>query len=218
MSAQEISRQTLQRLPLYTNYLRALPEGSVSVSSTDIAAGLGLNPVQVRKDLAAVGSGGRPRTGYQTQRLLSHLMAYLGKGQSRPAVLAGVGSLGHALALYRGFADYGVEIVALFDRSPALVGSKCGERTILSMEAMEDACRELASPIGIITVPDKAAQEVCDRMVKSGVKAIWNFAPTCLTVPPDVAVLNENMAASLALLTARADALAQSHGKELAGD
>lgn len=195
-----VSRHTLQRLPLYVNYLRSLP-GSVShVSSTDIASSLVLNPVQVRKDLASLGCSGRPRTGYDTQRLATRLNACMSGGSLQDAVLVGLGHLGRALTAH-GFSDYGVKLAGLFDNSPALVGSRFFGHVVQGVERLPAFCRELASPVGIITVPARQAQAICDLLVAGNVKALWNFAPVCLSVPEDVVVLDEDIAASLTLLS-----------------
>lgn len=113
----------------------------------------------------------------------------------------GAGSLGKALLSYRGFEQYGVEIVMAFDGDAKKAEQKVGEKMILPMEKLENLCRRMNIHIGIITVPADSAQEVCDRLVDGGVRAIWNFAPIHLNVPDHVLVQNENMAVSLAALS-----------------
>lgn len=204
-TVQGISKQALLRLPYYLNYLKLLQkEGTMVVSAPKIAAALALNEVQVRKDIALVSScAGKPKTGFQVDLLIHDLESFLGYDNVDEAVLIGAGQLGRSLLGYKGFADYGLQIVAAFDRDPTLFDLRFdGEQRIFPMEKLEDLCRRLRVHIGIICVPPKSAQDVCDRLVACGIRAVWNFAPTHLTVPDGVLLQNENMASSLAVLSA----------------
>ena len=204
MEKRSVSTQTLQRLPLYLNYLRSLPKGkSENISATAIADALRLGDVQVRKDLALVSSGGRPKVGYVTRELTSDIENFLGYHDVETAVLVGAGDLGHSLLSYDGFSGYGLEIAAAFDRDPALVGTTIAGKRVLSMEKLVDLCCRMQIHVGIIAVPGGEAQAVCDTLVSSGVLAIWNFAPVRLDVPEDVLVRNEDLAGSLAVLAKR---------------
>ncbi len=204
MEKRSVSTQTLQRLPLYLNYLRSLPKGkSENISATAIADALRLGDVQVRKDLALVSSGGRPKVGYVTRELTSDIENFLGYHDVETAVLVGAGDLGHSLLSYDGFSGYGLEIAAAFDRDPALVGTTIAGKRVLSMEKLVDLCCRMQIHMGIIAVPGGEAQAVCDTLVSSGVLAIWNFAPVRLDVPEDVLVRNEDLAGSLAVLAKR---------------
>ncbi len=199
-----ISRQSLKRLPLYLGYLRSLPVcGSVNTSATAIAQALGLSDVQVRKDIAQVSQGGRPKTGYVTHDLIADIELFLGYNDTNCAVLVGAGYLGHALLRYDGFAKYGLQIVAAFDTDEALIGKSVGGKPILPVEKLADLCARLKVCVGIIAVPAAQAQAVCDRMVAQGVRAIWNFAPIALNTPGNILVHNENLADSLAALSGR---------------
>ena len=199
---QSVSRQTLQRLPDYLNCLKALyKKGTSTVSAKTIAEILDLGEIQVRKDLASVSTGGKPKIGYVTLDLIKDLEDYLGYHDSHDAVLVGAGKLGKALLSYEGFKEYGLNIVAAFDAKGAEDNKDGSEGKILPVESLSDLCRRLQIRIGIITVPASAAQEICDLLVQSGVLAIWNFAPTHLNVPENILVKNENMAASLAVLS-----------------
>ncbi len=204
MKLQSISTQTLHRIPLYLNYLRSLPEdGSENISATAIAEALGLNDVQVRKDLAQVSSGGRPKIGYVTKRLIADIEEFMGYNDTRSAIIAGAGNLGRALFSYGGFSEYGLELVAAFDVDDSLIGTSIAGKPVLSFDRMKDLCQRMKIRIGIITVPADAAQQVCDQMVESGILAIWNFAPVHLNVPAGVLVRYENIACSLAVLAKR---------------
>lgn len=202
MATQTISKSTLARLPLYLTYLRSLPKsGADNVSATSIAEALGQNQVQVRKDLAAVSSSGRPKIGYITCDLIREIEEFLGYDNANDAVLVGAGKLGRALLGYEGFKNYGLNILAAFDTDAALTGRDEAGKPVFGMEKLGNVCGRLGVRIGIITVPAPFAQEVCDALIDAGVLAIWNFAPVRLVVPEGILVQNENMASSLAILS-----------------
>lgn len=195
-----ISKHTLQRLPMYLSYIQGLPEDAPkNISATTIAEALQLNDVQVRKDLASVSSSGKPKVGYNVKDLIAELEAFLGYNDIDNAVIVGAGSLGKALLNYSGFKAYGLNIIAAFDlcEEPTEFQGK----TIFPIAQLGSFCRKVNVHIGIITVPASSAQEICDLLVESGIRAIWNFAPVHLVVPDGILVQNENMASSLALLS-----------------
>ena len=180
---------------------KSLPEGSsVNISATALAAGLHMGEVQVRKDLALVSSGGRPKIGYNRAALIADIEQFLGYGNTNDAVLIGAGKLGRALLGYSGFAEYGLNIVAAFDENDAIIGTSKSGKPIMHLSRLGEICRREQIKIGIITVPAEQAQGVCDLLISNGILAIWNFAPKHLNVPDHILVQNENMAASLALL------------------
>ena len=195
-----ISKATLGRLPSYLEFLRNLPPDKVPyISATAIAKHLGLGEVQVRKDLAAVSGAGKPKLGYVTAELVEKLEECLGCNQVTSAVLVGAGKLGRALLQYDEFEKYGVKISAAFDSNERAIS--LGSKTeILPMNQFEYFCKTKNIKLGIITVGEGSAQAVCDQMVKSGITAIWNFAPCKLKVPIGVLLQNENLALSLAHL------------------
>lgn len=197
----EISKATLKRLPTYLAYLKSLPEGSsVNISATALAAGLHMGEVQVRKDLAMVSDGGRPKIGYLRESLIDDIEQFLGYDNTTDAVLIGAGKLGQALLGYKGFDDYGLNILAAFDAKPSREKTEDG-KPIYPMDKLEPFCRANKVLMGIITVPGEYAQQVCDKLIGCGIKAIWNFAPVHLEVPPHILVQYENMATSLAVLS-----------------
>jgi len=199
----KISKATIQRLPAYLRCLQSFrQQGIRTVTSTMVAEALGLNSIQVRKDLALVSSvSGRPKTGFAIQELIVDVRNFLGYDRASEAILVGAGGLGAALIGYTGFADYGLHIVAAFDSNPSLIGRSYNGVSILSVEEMPAFIQENNILMGIITVPKGAAQSVCDIMTDAGVRAVWNFAPVHLAVPQGVALRNEDMAASLAVLS-----------------
>jgi len=201
MERKEISKSVLKRLPGYLSYLKSLPDGTATyISATALANALGMGEVQVRKDLAMVSDGGRPKIGYLRESLIEDISQFLGYDNTTDAILIGAGKLGQALLGYNGFAAYGLNILAAFDAAPAADKTDDG-KYIYHMDALEGFCRANSVLMAIITVPAQYAQEVCDRLIACGIKAIWNFAPTHLDVPANILVQNENMATSLAVLS-----------------
>lgn len=200
-----VSKATLERLPSYHRCLAEKQEaGEKTVSSTAIAEELHLSAVQVRKDLAAISSAaGKPKLGFEVDELLDDINRLLGYNNVTDAVLVGVGGLGSALAGYGGFKSYGLNIVAAFDTDPARIGKEVGGVRVYSADVLSQTVREKKVRIGIIAVPKQAAQAAADALVEGGVRAIWNFAPVHLALPADIAVKNEDMAASLAILSRR---------------
>jgi len=202
MALKPISTQSLQRMPMYLNYLKELPIGKAgNISATTMAEDLRLNDVQVRKDLAMVGQGGRPKIGYVVKDLISDMEHCLGYNNTDSAVLIGAGNLGRTILAYEGFSECGVDIVVAFDSDESYVGSTIKGKQILPVNKLSSICSRMKIKMGIIAVSAGEAQGVCDILVKSGVVAIWNFAPVRLDVPSHVLVQNENMASSLAVLS-----------------
>ncbi len=198
----EVSRSVLKRLPVYLAYLKSMPEDAPAhISATALAGALGMGEVQVRKDLALVSDGGRPKIGYLRERLIDDIQQFLGYDNTTDAVLVGAGRLGCALLGYGGFAEYGLNILAGFDADPAKLGTDESGKPILPVEKLQSFCRSRKVLMGIITVPAAQAQAVCDQLIAVGIKAIWNFAPAHLDVPENILVQTQNMATSLAVLS-----------------
>jgi len=200
--SKSISIQALQRLPLYLQYLKSMSlEKETNISAKTLGNALGFGEIQVRKDLAAVSDGGKPKVGYCSADLIKDIESFLGYDNVSDAVLVGAGKLGKALLSYEGFNAYGLNIVAAFDSDAEKCGTDESGKQILPIDKMDNLCRRMKIEIGIIAVPAAQAQSVCDILVQSGIEAIWNFAPTHLTVPQGVILKNEIMAASLAVLS-----------------
>lgn len=203
MPKANISRQTVKRIPVYLHLLKRLQKDNQTIiSAPSAAAELNLNEVQVRKDFAAISTtSGKPKSGFIIDELITNMESIAGYNNTNEAILVGVGSLGKALLTYRGFEEYGLNIVAGFDTDTNLNGTTIADKPIKSLAEIKSFCTKNKVNIGILTVPASAAQEVCDILVESGMLAIWNFAPANLNVPEGILVQNENMAASLALLS-----------------
>ena len=193
----------MKRLPVYLSYLKSINDGTIeNISSPVIARALNLNEVQVRKDLASVSStGGKPKTGFDLLQLINDIENVLGYNNVNEAVVVGVGNLGKALLKYSGFEECGVRITAAFEKNPELLGEEIGGKTVFSVSRLQNLCERMKIHIGIITVPAEEAQEICDILVDSGIRGIWNFAPVKLNVPDNVAVRDENLGVSLSLLS-----------------
>ena len=203
MACSSIPKATLGRIPIYIQYIRSLPcEDNATISAPIIARGLSLGEVQVRKDLALISGRGKPRIGYERERLLEDLERCLGYDGVTNAVLIGAGKLGRALLDFNGFEEYGIRILAGFDcnERPIQMGKS---KMVLPISGLGQFCRDNGVAVGIITVGQGSAQEVCDMLVSFGIRAIWNFAPCQLTLPDGVILKQENLALSLAHLNSQ---------------
>ena len=197
MKTTDVSRAALGRIPVYLKFIESLPQDVETVSATTIAKALGFGEVQVRKDLGAICGSGKPRIGYTVSDLKKCLGGLIDSRNGK-TVIVGAGKLGRALLDYGGFSDYGLDILAAFDTEVSQ--NNASGKPILPIDGLHDFCKENDVSIGVITVPAKAAQEVCDKLCQSGIKAIMSFAPCKLTAPEGVAIQYENMALSLAHL------------------
>ena len=201
MEQKKISKSVLKRLPGYLAYLKNMPENApIHISATALANALGMGEVQVRKDLAMVSDGGRPKIGYLRESLIEDIEQFLGYDNTTDAVLIGPGKLGQALMAYKGFDEYGLNSLAAFDAHPNRDRTDEG-KPIYHISELAKFLRTNKVLMGIITVPAEAAQEVAHQLIAGGIKAIWNFAPTHLDVPSNILVQSENMATSLAVLS-----------------
>ena len=197
-----IPEQTLRRVPLYHQILAEMQaRGESYVSSRHLAQFFRIDDTQVRKDVSLIGYKGKPKAGYSILGLKKAIEEFLGINYENTAILIGAGRLGSALSQYPGLAQYGLRLVAIFDSDPARTGSVLGAFTILPMESLQRVVRSFDVGIAIICVPKDAAQSVAGRIVSLGIKGIWNFSPTQLTLPSDVIVRNENIALGLAILS-----------------
>ncbi len=197
-----IPKATIERLPLYYRCLDKLStfEDIKVISSKALGGRLGIPSTQVRKDLSYYGEFGRRGVGYDVQSLKRSVGKILGVNKSWPAILIGAGNLGRALVNYKGFKKMGLEITNVFDADLSKIGNKVGPITVKSIKEIEETVTENEVKLGVMTVPASAAQEVADQLVDAGIKAIWNFAPTRLQVPEDIAVRNEDLAVGIVSL------------------
>lgn len=196
------SEAAVRRLPLYYRQLEELERrGTVRVSSGELAAQMGSTASQIRQDINFFGAFGQQGYGYNVSELKAHLAKILGLDASYTLVVAGVGNIGHAIVNYRGFADRGFRLTALFDSSAALIGSSINGVPVLDAAAMPAYLAENPTDIAVICTPAHAAQATADTLAAGGVRAIWNFAPVTLRVPRGVAVNNVHLTDSLLVLS-----------------
>jgi redox-sensing transcriptional repressor len=190
------------RLPLYLRALTQLSsEGRRVTSSQELSEKLGFSSAQIRKDLSYFGEFGKQGTGYEIEYLEKSLREILQVHHVWDMVLIGAGDLGHALANYNGFESRGFRIVAIFDANPVKIGTRMAEWRVQPMEEIRETLRERKIHVAIIAVPAASAQAVADELVEGGVRAILNYAPTTLSVPPKVKVYHIDPVAGLQSMT-----------------
>ncbi len=194
-----LRRVVLERL---MRYYRWLTESNVKkplkhVTSAQIAEALDIDPTQVRKDFGGIGLLGMGRVGFDVCEVCRAIRYVLGFDQRYEGVLIGAGHLGNALLAYDGFERYGLEIVAAFDNDKRRIGGKAAGVPIKSMRALKPFIRKNDIRLAILTTPSSVSQQLTDRLVAAGIKAIWNFTPTRVTVPPDVLMRNEHISLGL---------------------
>ena len=193
-----IADSTVRRLSMYLRYLEDLDtRGQQTASSDELAHLCGTTPAQVRKDLSFFGSFGKRGLGYPVHELTAHLREILGLQREWKVIIVGAGKIGAALANYRGFRQRGFTVVGVYDHDPAKVGTAWGDATIRSMESLEQDIQREEAPIAVLAIPAENAQAVVDQIVAAGIRAILNFAPTQISVPPHVSLKSVNMAMEL---------------------
>lgn len=198
----KISESAVRRLSLYLRFLeQSLARGITTISSGELARRAGTTSAQVRKDLSLFGSFGKRGLGYGVPALAARIREILGLGRAYRVVLVGAGRIGGALAQYEGFRQRGFEIAAIYDRDSTKIGTRWNGLVVRDVRRLEADLGRDRSDIAIVATPAEAAQEVVDRLVRGGVKAILNFAPVPLDVPADVIVKHVNMAAELETLS-----------------
>lgn len=177
------------RLPIYLRALNFMAaEGQEITSSHELGQKLGISSAQIRKDLSHFGEFGKQGTGYNIQFLREQLQRILKVDREWEIALIGAGDLGHALAHYGGLKPRGFRITTIFDADPAKHGQKVGECIVEDSARLVEVLQERGYKIAVIAVPASAAQQVADACVEAGVKALLNYAPITLSVPPDVQV------------------------------
>ena len=199
--ADKVPEPTLRRLPWYLSNIKLMKEkGEQYVSSTQISKEINIDASQIAKDLSYVNISGRTRVGYNIDALIEVLESFLGFTNMHKAFLFGVGSLGAALLRDSGLHHFGLEIVAAFDVNPELVGKDLNGIPIFHSDDFEAKMKEYDVNIGVLTVPINIAQEITDKMVDGGIKAVWNFTPVRIRVPENIVVQNTSLYAHLAVM------------------
>ena len=198
----KISESTVRRLSLYLRFLEQFDaQGQSTISSAELARRGATTSAQVRKDLSFFGSFGKRGLGYSVAELTVRIRDILGLRRTHRVVLVGAGRIGSALIQYPGFRQRGFHVSAIYDKDPKKIGSGWNGMVVRDVRHIEaDLAREPVD-IAIVVTPAEAAQDVADRLVRAGVKAILNFAPLQLVVPTDVVVKSVNMALELETLS-----------------
>ena len=197
----KVPEPTLRRLPWYLSNAKLMRDkGETYVSSTQISRQINIDASQVAKDLSYVKISGRTRVGYEINSLIEVLESFLGFTDMHKAFLFGVGSLGGALLRDTGLQQFGLEIVGAFDINPELVGTEINGIPIYHSDEFEAKMKEASVNIGVLTVRISIAQEITDKMVAGGIKAVWNFTPFRIRVPEDIVVQNTSLYAHLAVM------------------
>ena len=195
----KVPEARLRRLPWYLAFVKLMKgKGEAFISSTQIAKEINVDPSQVAKDLSFVNISGKTRVGYDINALVDVLEDFLGFTSQHKAFLFGVGSLGASLLHDTGLSQYGLEIVAGFDVREDLDGNMINGIPVFHMDDFPAKQKEYGATIGVITVPVEKAQEVTDRIIEGGIKALWNFTPFRIRVPEHIVVQNTSMYAHLA--------------------
>ena len=198
----DVPEVVVTRLPHYVRVLsRLLQEGAEVVSSQQLGEKLQVTPAQIRKDLSYFGRFGKQGRGYSVRHLLDRLRDILGLNSSWNVAVVGVGRLGRAILSYPGFTPDGFRLIAAFDASQEVIGSRVGNLTVLSIERLEEVVAGEAITIGIVAVPVTDTQSVIDRLVGCGVRAVLNYAPITPQVPEGVKIRNIDPVLSLQSMT-----------------
>ena len=191
-------------MPSYLHKLMLMHQnGEKHASTTRLAEYINLDTIIVRKDFELTGISGQPGVGYKTDELISGIRRYLNWDRTCRACLVGAGSLGSALIGHEEFAEYGLEISAVFDSNPDRIDSIIHGHRVSDVRKMREVLKGNPPDLGIICVPSNCAQMVTDELIACGVKAFWNFANVCLRVPPDVIVQREVIAGGFAMLSVK---------------
>lgn len=189
MVSTDVPEIVVRRLPLYLRALTRLIEANhLITSSQELGEMLGISSAQIRKDLSYFGEFGKQGMGYEVPYLRDQLRRILQVDRHWDMVLVGAGDLGHAIVNYAGFKRWGYRVVAVFDNDPAKVGMLMGDLTIRNASELEETIGAGHVRIGIIAVPAPHAQAVAERMIRGGIRAILNYAPINLNLPPEVRV------------------------------
>ena len=193
-----IADSTVRRLSGYLRFLEDFEgRGLATISSDELARRGGTTSAQVRKDLSFFGSFGKRGLGYSVPELAGRLREILGLGREWRVIIVGAGKIGAALAQHRGFHQRGFNILAAYDNNPAKLGRSLDGIPVRDISQMERDIAKERPHIAVVTVPAEEAQRIVDRVVKAGVRAVLNFAPTQLYAPPDFIIKNVNMAMEL---------------------
>ena len=198
----KIAESTVRRVSLYLRFLEEFQgQGIATISSDALATRGGTTSAQVRKDLSCFGSFGKRGLGYPVPELVANLRDILGLERTYRVVVVGAGKIGSALAQYHGFGQRGFQVAAVYDADPQKIGADWNGLVVRDVKHLERDLAHDPVDIAILSTPAAAAAGVSEQLVQSGIRAILNFAPVQLDVPPTVVVKNVNMALELEALS-----------------
>jgi redox-sensing transcriptional repressor len=202
MNAEKIPDIIVGRLPIYLRALQRMSDlGVQTTSSQELGEKVGISAAQIRKDVSQFGEFGKQGTGYNIAFLLAKLSEILKVDRVWDVALVGAGDIGHALARYQGFVDRGYQVVMVFDNDPSKIGTLAGKFKVEDTADMITRIKQAGIKVAMLTVPASSAQEVADKLVQAGIKAILNYAPISINVPPDVKVQHTDPVTHLQRMT-----------------
>ena len=202
MENKEISQAVISRLPRYFRYLGELKdEGIERISSQELSDIMKVTASQIRQDFNNFGGFGQQGYGYKVEYLYEEIGKILGLDKTHNLIIIGAGTLGQALANYMNFERRGFLFKGMFDNNPALYGKKIRDMQVRPMEEMEQFVKENNIDIAVLTIPKTEARAVAEKLVRNGIRGIWNFAHVDLNVPKEIQVENVHLSDSLMKLT-----------------
>jgi redox-sensing transcriptional repressor len=195
---ERLSLGVAARLSRYLQVLtQARKMGRETISSQELSDYTHINPTQIRRDLSGFGKFGKRGVGYNVDSLVAEIRKILRTSGQHNIALFGAGNLGQAIASSDIFADHGFEIVAIFDVEESVIGMQVGDLQVQDFSGLEDVVARDEIVVGVLAVPNTAAQGVADRLVEAGVKIIFNYSEQLLQVPPEVTVHTSSPAVDL---------------------
>ena len=202
MENKEISQAVISRLPRSFRYLGELKdEGIERISSQELSDIMKVTASQIRQDFNNFGGFGQQGYGYKVEYLYEEIGKILGLDKTHNLIIIGAGNLGQALANYMNFERRGFLFKGMFDNNPALYGKKIRDMQVRPMEEMEQFVKENNIDIAVLTIPKNSARTVAEKLVRNGIRGIWNFAHVDLNVPKEIQVENVHLSDSLMKLT-----------------
>jgi redox-sensing transcriptional repressor len=202
MNAEKIPDIIITRLPVYLRALQRMADrGAKTTSSQELGERVGISAAQIRKDISQFGEFGKQGTGYSIPYLVDKLREILKVDRMWDVIIVGAGDMGHALARYQGFSNRGFNVVMIFDNDKSKVGQKIGDLTIEDTDNLAEKVKSADIKIAMLTIPAQVAQDLADKLVEAGVRAILNYAPISLSVPKSVRVQHIDPATHLQRMT-----------------
>lgn len=202
MEEKTISQAVISRLPRYHRYLGDLKDAGVErISSQELSVIMKVTASQIRQDFNNFGGFGMQGYGYNVRYLYEEIGKILGLNENHHLIIIGAGNLGRALTNYSNFGTRGFIFEGIFDKNPDIIGEKIGELSVMPMDELENFILRNKIDIVVIAIPKTGAKDVADRVIKCGIRAIWNFAHIDLNVPSDVVVENVHLSDSLMKLS-----------------